>query len=289
MRCNSVQDVAFAFGRFKLVPSQQILVRDNRPVKLGGRALDILHLLLMRAGEEVSRNALIEFAWPNVFVDEANLKVQISSLRRALGDTIPQATYIATVVGHGYQFVAPVQRERVEIADFPRGDLPVMCSLPAQSPLVGRQRDIQAVDRALDFSRLVTLVGPGGVGKTSVAIAVARARQHTFRDGVYFVDLSATNDPALVPHLVATGLGVRGDPTDLITAAAKHLQDRRILIVLDDCEHVLHATATIAARLVESSVSIRLLATSREPLGATGEHLQQIEPLAAPIRRTCRA
>src|SRR3984957_5574027 len=112
---SSAGGVAFAFGPFRLIPSQRLLLRENRPAKLGGRGREILHLLVMRAGEEVSKNELIEFAWPNVFVDERNLKVHISSLRRALEDTLTHATYIATVVGHGYQFVGRVQTERVDI------------------------------------------------------------------------------------------------------------------------------------------------------------------------------
>src|ERR1700692_179155 len=180
-------DVAFAFGPFRLIPSQHVLVRDNRPVKLGGRALDILHLLVMRAGEEVSKNALIEWAWPNVVVDERNLKVHIRSLRRALNDTFPQATYIATVVGHGYQFVGPVQTAPVKIADFSRDQQSAVSNLPAPATLIGRQRDVMGVARALDLTRLVTLVGPGGVGKTSLAIAVAHARHGEFPDGVRFV------------------------------------------------------------------------------------------------------
>jgi predicted ATPase/DNA-binding winged helix-turn-helix (wHTH) protein len=259
-----------------------MLVRENRPVKLGGRALDILHLLVMRAGEEVSKNDLIEFAWPNVFVDERNLKVHISSLRRVLEDTLAQATYIATVVGHGYQFVGRVQAEHVDIADFASDDQPVVCSLPALSPLIGRQRDVEAVARALDFTSLVTLVGPGGVGKTRLAIAIAHARHNKFPDGVHFLDLSATDDPALVPHLVATGLGIRGGPEDLISALTKHLRARRVLIVLDNCEHVLHAAATIAARFIEAKTGSCLLATSREPLGVSSENVQRVEPLAFP-------
>jgi DNA-binding winged helix-turn-helix (wHTH) protein len=123
VRVTPAIEVALVFGPFRLIPSQQLLLRDNRPVKLGGRALDILHLLVMRAGEEVSKNALIEFAWPNVFVDERNLKVHISSLRRALEDTLAQATYIATVVGHGYQFVGRVQTERVALKSFEHRNL----------------------------------------------------------------------------------------------------------------------------------------------------------------------
>jgi predicted ATPase/DNA-binding winged helix-turn-helix (wHTH) protein len=282
MPVNSTVDLAFAFGPFRLIPSRRVLVRENRPVKLGGRALDILHALVMRAGEEVSKSALIKFAWPNVVVDERNLKVHISSLRRTLEDTNPQATYIATVVGHGYQFVGRVQSDPVDIADFASDDQPDVCNLPALSPLIGRQRDVEAVARALDFTSLVTLVGPGGVGKTRLAIAIAHARHNKFPDGVHFLDLSATDDPALVPHLVATGLGIRGDPEDLISAVTKHLRARRVLIVLDNCEHVLHAAATIAARFIEAKTGSCLLATSREPLGVSSENVQRVEPLAFP-------
>ena len=116
MGVNPVLNPAFVFGPFTLVPSQHVLVRENCAVKLGSRALDILHLLVTRAGQEVSKDALIEFAWPNVFVDESNLKVHISSLRRALQDTLPQATYIATVAGRGYKFVGQVRTEHVETA-----------------------------------------------------------------------------------------------------------------------------------------------------------------------------
>lgn len=105
--------LAFAFGPFRLIPSKRLLIWENQPVKLGGRAIDILHLLVMRAGEEISKKALIEWTWPNVFVDERNLKVHVNRLRHALQDNFPEAIYIATVVGRGYQFVAPVQTEHI--------------------------------------------------------------------------------------------------------------------------------------------------------------------------------
>jgi predicted ATPase/DNA-binding winged helix-turn-helix (wHTH) protein len=281
MRDKPLVDLAFMFGPFRLIPSQQILLNGDRPVKLGGRALDILHLLVRRAGEEISKDDLIAFAWPKVHVDEHNLKVHISSLRRALGDTLQQAIYLATVVGHGYQFVAPVHTERVGIVDLP-ADEDLRWSLPDADPLIGRQRDVEGVARALDFTRLVTLVGPGGVGKTSLAIAVAHARREAFPDGVHFADLATTTDLALIPHVLAKCLGVRGHGADVTTIIADYLQDRRALLILDNCEHVLAAAATIAGRLDDAKLRGCLLATSREPLGISSENIQLLEPLAYP-------
>ena len=258
-------------------------------MKLGGRALAILHLLVTRAGEEVSRDDLNEFAWPNVVIDERNLKVHISSLRRALGSPFPQEAYIATVARRGYQFVKPVQTASIAGTDFSGAYRPDSSDLPPPSALIGRQDDIAAISRALDFAGLVCLVGPGGVGKTSLAIAVAHARHVDFADGVRFVDLSATDDPALVPHLIATALGVRGSPADLDAALAGHLKGRRALIVLDNCEHVLSAAATMAARLLEPETTSCVLATSRAPLGTKGEDVQRVEPLRFPRKADVRS
>jgi predicted ATPase/DNA-binding winged helix-turn-helix (wHTH) protein len=287
MRDKPTVDIAFVFGPFRLIPSQHILLKGDRPVKLGGRALDILQLLVRRAGEEISKDDLIAFAWPKVHVDENNLKVHITSLRRALGDTLQHATYVATIVGRGYQFVAQVHTERIGITDLPDEE-DVECSLPDVSPLVGRKRDVERVARALDFARLVTLVGPGGVGKTSLAIAVANARREAFPDGIRFVDLATTNDPALVPHLLAKCLGIRGHGADVTSIVADYLRDKRILLIIDNCEHVLAATASIAGRLVDAKIRGCLLATSREPLGINSENLQRLEPLAYPRKGDVR-
>jgi predicted ATPase/DNA-binding winged helix-turn-helix (wHTH) protein len=287
MRDKPIVDIAFVFGPFRLVPSQQILLSGDRPVKLGGRALDILHLLVRRAGEEISKDDLIAFAWPKVHVDEHNLKVHISSLRRALGDTLQPATYLATVVGHGYQFVGKVHTERIGILNLPDGEA-VEWSLPDASPLIGRQRDVEGVARALDFTRLVTVVGPGGVGKTSLAIAVAHARRDAFPDGIHFADLANTDDPALVPHIIAKCLGIRSDGPDVTSIVADYLQDRRVLLILDNCEHVLAPAATIAGRLVDAKMRGCLLATSREPLGVSSENIQLLEPLAYPRKGDVR-
>jgi predicted ATPase/DNA-binding winged helix-turn-helix (wHTH) protein len=275
-------DIAYSFGPFKLIPSQRVLVRDNRAVKVGGRALDILQLLVMEAGTQVSKDTLIKYAWPKVFVDERNLKVHISSLRRALQGTSDEAAYIATVVGHGYQFVGQVQVGRVQNLDCMVEDQVMPSSLPPRPTLVGRQRDIDAVARALDFTNCVTLVGPGGVGKSSLAIAVAHAKHDKYSDGIYFVDLSTTTAPDLVSHHIAKILGIQTSAGRVITEVTEHLRNRHVLIVLDNCEHVLHAAAALANCLVQSKIVSCLLATSREALGVRGENVQRVHPLAFP-------
>ncbi|AXC11195.1 Signal transduction response regulator / Tetratricopeptide repeat-containing protein [Acidisarcina polymorpha] len=282
VRVETIKEIAFTFGPFRLIPSRQLLIRGRSPVKLGARALDVLHLLLTRTGEEVSKDALIEFAWPNVFVDQANLKVHISGLRRALEDTFPNPTYIATIPGRGYQFVAPVQKELIDQEHYTSIDQQAASGFPVPSTLVGRQRDLQAIARALEFTNLVTLVGPGGVGKTSLAIAVAHIIRKKYPDGIHFVDLSVSSDPTLVPHLIATSVGIRTEMSDFVPVLRSHLRDKRALIVIDNCEHVLHAAATIVSQLIQEKARGRLLTTSREPLGVSSEHLQRIEPLGVP-------
>jgi predicted ATPase/DNA-binding winged helix-turn-helix (wHTH) protein len=275
-------DAAFVFGSFRLVPGRHVLLKGSRPVKIGGRALALLHLLVMKAGTEVSKKELMEFAWPKVFVDDQNLKVHIRSLRRALEDTLPHPTYIATVVGRGYQFVHAVHVERVHPADLDHSHEQAEQSLPAAPHLIGRDGDVAAISRSLGETRLVTLVGAAGVGKTSLAVAVAHECGAQFPDGVHYVDLTATDDQALVPHLIASSIGVRGDPADVGVAVADHLRDRRSLLVLDNCEHVLAATAAFAQQMIDAKIRSCLLTTSREPLGVATEKLQRVEPLAFP-------
>jgi predicted ATPase/DNA-binding winged helix-turn-helix (wHTH) protein len=275
-------ELEFTFGPFRFVPTRRLLTREDQALKLGGRAMDLLHLLVMRAGEELSKETLIDFVWPNVIVEERNLKVHICNLRQVLQDTQPQATYIATIVGRGYQFVARVRSERTGGSEAPRTTSTSVVRLPAPSTLIGRAGDVEGTSRALGPAQLVTLVGAGGVGKSSLAIAIANAKRDDFPDGAYFVDLSTISEPGLVAHLVASALGVRGDQRDPTLAVVEQLGRMRSLVVLDNCEHLLPAVATIAERIVNAKTSSCLLATSREPLGIGRETMLRVDPLACP-------
>jgi predicted ATPase/DNA-binding winged helix-turn-helix (wHTH) protein len=276
------EDHVFVFGSFKFLPRQQLLLREGRSVKLGCRAMDILHLLLKSAGEPVSKRALLKFAWPDTFVHESNLKVHVHSLRRALGENSPQHIYISTVAGRGYRFIPPVSVEPAAPAQQLSEVSSLVHSLPAQRSLIGRECEIDRVASLLAVRRLVTLVGPGGVGKTAVAVAVAYQMQRRFPDGTYFMDLSITNDSSVVPNILAAVCGIRGYPADIVSAVANYLGTRRVLILIDSCEHVLPAVASIVTRFQEAGVSACVLATSLEPLRLNAETVQLIEPLKYP-------
>jgi predicted ATPase/DNA-binding winged helix-turn-helix (wHTH) protein len=278
-----VAEIVYKFGPFSLFPRRQLLLWNDRPVKLGGAGFALLHLLVQRRGELVSKEELIVAAWGQTAVHDANLKVNIFSLRRALRDTQTPPRYIVTVPRRGYRFVAPVSvnaADRPEPGDDTAPQEP--CSLPPQGDVVGREADIERVLASLLKDRQVTLVGPGGVGKTTVAVAVGYAMQAVCPDGICLIDLSTLEDPMLVLPTVARALGLRGDPVDLLAAVVDYLRQRRMLIVLDSCEHVLAIAGLLAQKLFVVDGQSRLLATSREPLGTITERVARLDPLECP-------
>src|SRR5216683_3324880 len=200
---------AISFGPFLLLAEERLLLEGDRPVRLGNRAFDILVFLIERAGEVVGKEELIARAWPQTFVEEANLKIQISALRRALGDGQGGNRYIVTVVGRGYNFVAPITFEEQPQASLSPTSAPTsLHNLPlAVTRMIGREETVAALASRLPRQRLTTIVGPGGVGKTTVALAVAERMIAGYEHGVWLVDLAPLGDPNLVPSAVATVLG----------------------------------------------------------------------------------
>ena len=221
-------------------------------------------------------------AWPDVFVHDSNLKVNMWSLRRALGDTQKQPTYIATVAGRGYRFVADVQigERRPRRPGVARASPRRWAALPPQRDIVGREREI--ADLLAELRRHDACHHRRrGRGRQDDR---RRRRGASLRsgcpDGVCFLDLSTFDDPTLLPAALAAALGLRGNPGDTLSAVIDHLRQRRMLVLLDNCEHVLPAAAIFARGLAAEGGNAKLLATSRAPLGTPAEHVVRLGPLA---------
>src|SRR6266436_3312947 len=180
---------AISFGPYRLLAMQRLLLEGDQPVRLGSRAFDILATLVERAGEVVGKEELIARAWPKTFVEDANLKIQISALRRALGDGQDGNRYIATIPGRGYNFVAPVRFEKLAraatIASAAAHNLPL-----AMTRMIGREEVVATLVSRLSRERVLTIVGPGGIGKTTVALAVAERMIAEYDGGVWLIDLA---------------------------------------------------------------------------------------------------
>jgi predicted ATPase/DNA-binding winged helix-turn-helix (wHTH) protein len=273
-----------SFGPFRLTAGERLLTRGGAPVELGARALDILIALVSTPNEVISKKDLLSRVWPDVTVEEGSLRAQLASLRKTLGDGMAGARYITTVAGRGYCFVAPVLRLREESeaataveADFRHANLP---SRPAG--LIDREDDLQKMAALLEAARLVTVVGVGGVGKTTVAIALGHDLLEAFAGAVLFVDLSMLSGPELVTATVASMLGLPVRSDDATQNLIAYLRDKRILLILDTCEHLIDAVATFASRIFRGAPRVHILATSREALQVDGEQIYRLQPLACP-------
>jgi predicted ATPase/DNA-binding winged helix-turn-helix (wHTH) protein len=284
-KCLLAQDIegVFYFGPFRLLPARQLLLEGDTPVRLGSRALEILTALVARPGELVSKDELIARAWPNTVVEDSNLKVNIAALRRALGERRLGQRYIATVSGRGYRFVAPVEcGELSAAAPARRSPGPHAHNLPVPKRTIGRAHIVEVLLQQLPRSRFVTVVGPGGIGKTTVALAVAHALVADYQDGVRFVDLAPLPDTHFVPGAIASALGLTMQFGDARPALIDYLRDRPVLILLDSCERVIEAAASFADDVIRNAPKVVILATSREPLRVSGEHVHRLAPLENP-------
>ena len=271
----------YDIGPLRLDADVGVLTRGGTAVMLGARAAAVLAVLVERAQEFVSKERLIEAAWPNVIVEENNLPAQVHAIRRVLSTVPGGDRWIETLAKRGYRFVGPVARA----ADAGHDDREAERSnLPqALTSFVGRERDLVEIKRLLPTKRLITIVGVGGIGKTRLALQVAGEVIGAYRNGVWFVDLGSLRDPALVPTTVAQMLGVRERAgMSLIEALHAHLRTLQLLLIVDNCEHLLGACATLVDAVLKKSPGVTILATSREPLRAAIEQIYPLQPLSLP-------
>ena len=275
---------AICFGSFQLLPTQHLLLQGDKPVRVGNRALTLLTSLAERRGELVSKEELMARVWPNTFVAAANLTVQVAALRRILGDGRDGNRFLINIPGRGYRFVAPVKITEVVMPSLLTPDVVKEAhNLPAQvSRLFGREDTVAGLSTQLSHDRCVTVVGPGGIGKTSVALAVAHQLISNYAHGVWLIDLASVDDSLRVPTALASVLGLDIQTEDPFQEVIATLKNRQTLLVLDNCEHVVDAAASLALGILRGAPGVQVLATSREPLRTDGERVCRLPPLQSP-------
>ncbi len=281
-------------GEWTLHPNRRTLVHGDHVADLGDRAFDLLWTLAQAPGEVHGAASLFARVWPGRVVEENNLHVHISALRKVLG-----AHAIRTVRGRGYQITLDVgaidarnARETREVPDVkvPNFAPPYATLRPRQ--LVGRDKEIADVMNCVQTTAVTTLVGPGGVGKTALASTVAaavatpanNASTGAFADGVVTVWLAPLRSAELVAAEVAAAVGLsRSGGLAYLEALTQWLVDKDLLLVLDNCEHVALAVADLVDALTARLPRLHILTTSREPLWVDGEVSHRLAPLSLPL------
>jgi DNA-binding winged helix-turn-helix (wHTH) protein len=268
-----------SFGPFSLIPGERLLTRGGAPVELSARALDILIALLSNPNEVVSKNDLLSQVWPDVTVEEGSLRFHMANLRKALGDGRDGARYITTISGRGYCFVAPISRSSDQghvlaasaAVSFPHANLP-----GRMIGMVGRDNDVPKLSALLNTARFVTIVGSGGVGKTTAAVAVGHHLIEAFSGAVLFVDLSMLSNPDLVATAVASMLGLSVQSNDATPSLVAHLRDKRLFLILDTCEHLIEAVAALTSTIFAAAPQVHILATKSRGSPGRGRARLQI-------------
>lgn len=275
-------DQAVHFGPYRIHPRQRLVLEAGRPLRLGRRAVEILLILLEQAGNVVSKQELIARVWPKSVVEDGNLRVHMAALRKALGDGQAGQRYIVTVAQRGYSFVAPLSIEPMTPPS--EGAPQRSChNLPLRrTRMIGRQALIDSLVQQLPEQRFITLTGAGGIGKTTVALRVAELLIGHYRDGIRLLDLAPLSAPSMILPNLAALLDLPHAEHEPLTTFARNVQERQLLLVIDNCEHLLDDIALISETLLRHAPRLHILATSREALRAEGESVQRLEPLACP-------
>ena len=269
------------FADISFAPSEGWIEKAGTRLELPLRARALLAALVNNAGKTIPKKELIEATWPDGPVDEVTLRGHIAALRRILGERAGQNRFIANIMGQGYRFVPIVKRMRNAsraIGDDVIGQRPVGTT----KRLLGRERETERTIALLKSHRFTTIVGPGGIGKTSLALLVADQLVEEFGDSITFVSLSGLNEPNLVVSAVSSAFNVKSDPEDPARLLIDKLSPLRVLLILDSCEHLIDEVAALAERIIRGTPAVYVIATSREPLMVQGEQIHRLFPLEVP-------
>jgi len=278
----------YASNGLEIDLSRRELRRRGISVPIGSRAFEILELLVRSGGELVDKYHIMDSIWPGAIVEENTLQFHISALRKALGT---DRSLLKTASGRGYRLLGQWTVREVTALQH-RPDPPVEPRQPfrtnvpiAGSALIGRSMPRQQLLNVLSAYRVVTLTGPGGIGKSVLALAVARNLFPTLDGDCWLVELASLSDPTLVPSAVASVLGLRMGGNDISAASvARAIGSEKLLLVLDNCEHLADAAASLAEALVRLCPNVSILATSREILRIEGEYVYRVPSLDVPPR-----
>jgi predicted ATPase/DNA-binding winged helix-turn-helix (wHTH) protein len=277
---------SYCFDRYELRPGERVLLADGAPVRLGGRAFDMLVVLAERHDRVVSKHELMDLVWPNLVVEENNLQAQIVALRKLMG---PAA--IATVPGRGYRLTLAVAIKEAPPAVSASPQPMPASTLPASrhnlrrsvEALIGRESELTQLQTLVAAHRLVTVTGPGGVGKSRLVLDAAWTLVNAFPGGVWLVELASLADSALVPSAITAALGIAVAPSqDPLTALTTQIGDGALLIVLDNCEHVVDAVASMLEALLSAAPNAHAIVSSQELIGIGGEHVLRLPSLTVP-------
>jgi predicted ATPase/DNA-binding winged helix-turn-helix (wHTH) protein len=278
---SALQGKIASFGPFRLYVTERLLEKSGTELRIGSRALDILIMLLEHAPEVVSKRDLIQRVWGELVVDEVSLRFHVAAIRKQLAEGELAGSYVKNIPGRGYFFAGAVswaearpssKKARTAASQLPREPL----------LMVGRDNAVRELTALLKKQRFVSIVGAGGIGKTTIALTLAYRMLTDFQDAVYFLDLGAVEDSRLLASLLASQLGLVAVSDQPLPVILAFLRERRMLLVFDSCEHLIEATATLAETIFCDAPHVHILVTSREALRAEGEQVHHLPPLECP-------